>query len=120
MGNEAMERVAELTRDERSVLLYAESCMVDQGGLLEGARMNASDFEALNKFQAEGLLIWGRIPGAMLGKHGFSKSSPTHWVRFATEAWALAAELRQRRSLQVGPYARSVFEAVTARATGAP
>ena len=108
----------ELPRDARSALLYAESCCVDYGGLLEGVRMNAEDHEALRQFQAMGLLTFGRIPAALLGTHGFTRTNPTHWCRLNPKGWTLAHLCRMIRAEQVGPYATEVFAEVAARAAG--
>jgi hypothetical protein len=84
-----------LTRDEKSALVYAETCLVDYGGLLEGIRMNEHDIAAFNRFQTEGLLTWGRVPGAMLGT--FARKV-THWITFNDGAWILAHRLRRARA----------------------
>lgn len=101
-----------LSRIAKSIILYAESCLVDKGGLLEGCRMNMDDMAALDSLQRRGALTWGRIPSQLLGAHRLS-STPTHWVRFTPEAWALAGQLRQERASHLGPYSTSVFEAVS-------
>lgn len=107
-----MDEARELTKDQRSVLLYAECCAVDYGGLLDGRRMNADDHENLRQMQAIGWLTWGRIPSQLLGKHNFSQTSPTHWVKLTTKGWEMAHACRMIRSEQTGPYAKSVFDAV--------
>lgn len=104
-----------MSRDERSVMLYAESVITDHGGLMEGVRMNSEDHDALKKFADMGLLSYGRIPSILLGTHGFTQSKPTHWVAFGPTAWEAAHLLRQRRAQQKGPYASSVFEYVAAK-----
>lgn len=109
---QAIANVADLSKTQRSILLYAESCLVDHGGLLEGVRMNNADHAELAAFKADGLLDFGRIPGKLLG------NGKTHWVVFTEQAWALAAGCRKLRSEQLGPYARSVFDEIRARATG--
>ena len=101
-----------LTKDERSALVYAESCAVDRGGLLEAKRMNGADHVALCKFQQAGLLTWGRIPSCCLPAPSHFSSSPTHWVRLTEEGWVLAGELRRLRSHQLGPYSTAVFAVV--------
>ena len=57
--------ITTLTKVERSIILYAESCSVEYGGLLEGMRMNEDDLVALRKFE-EGILSFGRCPAALL------------------------------------------------------
>ena len=113
-----------MTRDQRSQLLYAETCVVDGGGLMVGVKMNADDHAAMNAFQESGLLVWGRIPGWLLGmtpsqdgeKLPTRPDGVTHWVQFGERAWELAHALRKARARR-GPYATAVFgdERVTAR-----
>ena len=82
-----------LNKTERSILLYAETCVVDYAGLLEGKRMNKDDIEALKKFEADGLLKFSRIPASVL--HGMVARECTHWVEFTDAAWTLAHTLRR-------------------------
>lgn len=83
-----------LTKAERSVLLYAETCVVDYAGLLEGKRMNNDDIDALKKFEAAGILTFGRIPARALA--WMVGRECTHWVEFNDSAWALAHALRRQ------------------------
>lgn len=87
---------ATLTKAQRSILLYAECCLVDYGGLLEGIRMNEADLDALKEFQEAGLLRFGRVPGRLLGS--FIGRSVTHWVAFAPACWDLVSRLRRLQS----------------------
>jgi hypothetical protein len=80
-----------LSRDERSLLLYAETCAVDHSGLMEGIRMNAADHQALKSLKAGGYLDHGRIPASLLKEAG----TRTHWVTLTQQGWALAHYLRQ-------------------------
>ena len=107
-----------LTRDQKSVLLYAETVIVDRGGLLTGARMNADDIANLKTFQDAGLLRFGRIPFALIKKASDSADSypSTHWIEFTEKAWSLVGELRRTRSAKRGPYAEKVFAAIAATA----
>lgn len=116
---EATESAKELTKDQRSALLYVETCVVDYGGLLEGRRMNTEDHESLRQMQAIGWLTWGRIPSSLLGRHDFTHSTPNHWARLTASGWKVAHACRMIRAEQVGPYARSVFEEVDSRASEA-
>ncbi|WP_236577872.1 hypothetical protein [Burkholderia glumae] len=68
-----------LTKDERSMMLYAESCCVDYSGLLEACRMNNEDMAALRRFQEAGLLTFGRVPANLLGQLASYGRKPTHW-----------------------------------------
>lgn len=98
------------SKDDKSMLLYAETCVVDHGGLLEGQRMNGADLKALLKFEHDGLARSGRIPAALLGEYKGTRK-PTHWIKLTPFGWAVAHELRRWRARDEarGPYATAVF-----------
>lgn len=105
-----------LTRDQRSFLLYAETCAVDHGGLLEGERMNAADIDAGRWYTSLGFMLFGCIPASHLPAPGqFSTWKPTYWCALTAEGWALAHLLRQQRAKRRGPYAEDVWAEVAAR-----
>jgi len=87
-----------LTKAEKSILLYAETCMVDGGGLLESRRMNGEDFVALGKYQTQSVLKFGRIPFRAIEAAKSYRREPTHWVTFTDRAWEIAHALRRQRA----------------------
>lgn len=87
-----------LSKTERSILLYAETVCVDYGGLLEAQRMNSDDIDALRKFQADGILTFGRIPSWVLDEVQVGSRRPTYWITLTDAAWDLAHALRRKRS----------------------
>jgi hypothetical protein len=87
---------ASLTKAQRSILLYAECCLVDHGGLLEGKRMNDADLRALTDFQDAGLLRFGRLPFRAIAQ--MVARECTHWVVFSSAAWDLAHAARRHQS----------------------
>jgi hypothetical protein len=103
---------ASMSKDERSFLLYVETQCVDAGGLLEGIRMNEADHEAAIRFEAAGLMRFGRMPARLLG----SKYGPqrTHYAELTDAGWELAGLLRRRRSEHRGPLATEVFAEIEA------
>lgn len=113
-GPSAAKTAEAMTRDERSCLVYVESCAVDCGGMLTGERMNADDHAALKRFAEDGLLTSGRIPACLLGK---GPRGLTHWAKLTDAGWSLAHQLRRARAEQVGPYATSVLAEVDERRT---
>lgn len=113
--------ITTLTREEKSILLYAETCMVDRSGLMVGARINAADIAALKKFEADGALAFGRIPHHCIGtlRHDGPGVESTHWITFKEPAWHAAHALRRLRAEQIGPNRRKVDEALAERAVPA-
>jgi hypothetical protein len=101
-----------LTRDEKSILLYAETCLVDRSGLLCGDRMNDADRAALAKFKAAGVLDYGRIPHKLVKREAVAD---THWITFNDEAWAAAHALRRERAKQVCSQRRAINAALAER-----
>lgn len=107
---------AMLTKVQRGILLYAETCLVDQGGLLQGVRMNAVDHEALTEFAALGILQYGRIPFKTIETLAHNSAGPyTHWITFTDAAWALAHQLRRRVASMERPNRRKVDAALEAK-----
>jgi len=89
----------EFTKDERSLLLYLETCLVDNAGRCESLRMNKEDFENIEKFKEEGLIRFGRIPWSEIEKlKKLYRSKYTHWVRFNERTWEIVWKLRKERS----------------------
>lgn len=95
-----MHNAENMTKDEKSLLLYIETCMVDHYGRLESQRMNTADFENLEKWKKEGFISFGRLKYryiAAIQKMGIAYK-PTHLVRLSEEAWILAHTLRHERA----------------------
>jgi len=96
-----LERV--FSRDEKSVLLYFETCLVDSyGGKVQGARMNGEDMLITENFERLGLIKFERIPFRKMEKlrKKLNMATPyTHTVRFIDEdAWTLAHRWRRERA----------------------
>lgn len=85
-----------MTRDELSMLLYLETCAVDQGGLVEGVRCNEKDLEIAQRWDDEGFLHFGRLKFRDIERVG--NRTFTHWVRFTDKAWEEACSARRGRS----------------------
>lgn len=88
-----------MTKDERSLLLYIETCAVDQGGLVRNQKINDDDREILKKWDKQGFISFSRITWASLkllvDKH------ESDLVRLSEEAWKLAHEERRARSVRM-------------------
>lgn len=79
----------------RSAFLYAETTLVDYGGLMEGNRLNEDDHEAFKELEAMGLLTHGRTPAVLIGI--FIGRSITHWVDFTDIGWQISALVRREQ-----------------------
>lgn len=89
----------EFSRVEKSILLYLETCLVDQYGRVEARRINMDDLEAIRKFMQEGLIDFGRLSSKAIQKlKDIPTKQYTHWVRFSDKAWELAHSFRKERS----------------------
>ena len=89
-----------MNKNEKSILLYLETCLVDQRGRVESQRMNEEDFENIEKFKKENLIDFGRIPFKELEKLN-KLSGPriyTHWIKSTDEAWKSAHKFRRERA----------------------
>ena len=95
-----MSREEEFTKDEKSLLLYFETCLVDAYGRVAGACINKKDMEITKKFMALELIEFGRLSFKTIQKFRGNKLSQiyTHWVRFSDKAWKLAHKWRRERS----------------------
>lgn len=83
--------IDKLTRDEISLLLYAESCMVDYGGLYQFERTNEADRKIMDRWRKDGFMDHGRVASECLRPH------VSLWLRLSPEGVAMAQELRRRR-----------------------
>jgi len=89
----------DLTRTEKSLLLYLETCLVDNLGKVQAARMNVEDFDAIAHLKELGLIDFGRLPFKDIEKsRRYLRVPNTHWVRFSDEAWKIAHALRRERT----------------------
>jgi hypothetical protein len=93
------------TREEKSLVLFFETCLVDGMGRVASAHMNAEDLQIAENLAKEGLIEFGRLNFKTVSK--FHKPRPsfsrqyTHWVRFTDKAWQLTHQWRRERSEQV-------------------
>lgn len=92
-----------LTKDERGLLLYLETCAVDAGGLIDVRKMNEDDFAIARRWDAEGLIAFGRLPGALVFSR--KKNNPyrhlSNYVILSPDAWQLAHAERRARSARL-------------------
>ena len=92
----ARKKPGPLSRDEQSLLLYAESCAVDCSGKMAGVRINGEDIEILRCWNESGFVRFGRIPMREIISAG--RAANTHWCVLSDAAWKAAAKLRRERA----------------------
>lgn len=107
------EFIETMSKEEKSALLYAESCLVDFSGLLESNKTNSMDIEAFKKFSSLDLVAFGRIPSELLSSDSPRKCA--HWITFNEKAWTIAHALRRRRSENVNQRRKDIDAAVSER-----
>ena len=82
----------EMTKDEKSLLLFLETRQVDYGGRVNLQHMNDDDMEIAERWNKEGFVGFGRI---VRRNHN---SDGTHWCRLSKEAFKIAHEIRIERA----------------------
>lgn len=86
-----MKTLEDMTKDERSLLLYLETRAVDYGGKIDTRHMNKEDIDTAKGWNKEGFLWFGRIKFHDIAYH------MTHWCELSDEAWSLAHQERKAR-----------------------
>ena len=81
----------DMSRDERSLLLYFETCAVDFSGRVDLQRVNEDDMQIAECWNDNGFISFGRI---VYKDHN---SQGNHWVELTDGAWSLAHEERRAR-----------------------
>lgn len=97
----------EMTKEERSLLLYFEARLVDRAGTVDHRNLNATDMMIAKQWGAARFIEFGRL------RLESCKNDATHWVRFTDAAWILAQCERRRRAERVlvkAPYKRTCDE----------
>lgn len=92
----------EMNKDERSLLIYLETCMVDYRGKIDHRRLNNSDVNLLESWNNSGFIDYGRVEMADIEKSNYKHY--THWIILSNDAWKLAHQERINRSLRMNPY----------------
>jgi RecB family endonuclease NucS len=89
----------EMSKDERSLLLYIETCVVDYAGLIHSLKINEDDRTLLKKWDESGFISWSRITFKSLQL--LSDKHRSTLVRLSEEAWTLAHQERRNRALRM-------------------
>ena len=86
----------ELTKDEKSLLMFFEYTAVDRWGWIDDVRkMNDDDIETMIKWNDEGFILSQRA-----SRKRDEKIQLTYIVRLSEAAWELAHQLRKEKALR--------------------
>lgn len=80
------------TADERSLLLYLETCAVDRGGKVDQRRLNDQDRKTLDHWNKTKFVQFGRIA------FDYVTEDAQSWCCLSEEAWEIAHDLRKARA----------------------
>lgn len=81
-----------LNRTEERLILYFETCCVDQAGYVESQRMNEEDFEIAKRWHKEEYVKFHRLK---IAEH---RGAQDHVVRLNHDAWLDVQQLRRTRA----------------------
>lgn len=85
--------LADMSKDDRSLLIYFETCEVDQGGFIRNpANMNKEDLEKAREWNERKFIDFQRA--TWMG-------NLTYRVRLSEKAWELAHEERRARATRM-------------------
>lgn len=87
-----MKTIDSLTKDEKSLLMFAECACVDHGGIYQPQRLNNTDRAILDQWQLEGFASHGRVASEHLTE------TRCVWLQLSDAAMHLAHELRIQRA----------------------
>ena len=88
--------LSEMSKDERSLLLYIESVSVEYGGLIDSRKINVGDREILERWDQSGFISYSRLTWASI--QTLHNKHCTDLVYLSEEAWRLAHEERRARA----------------------
>lgn len=87
--------LSEMTKHERSLLLFFETCATDWGGTVAVQHMNDDDREIAKRWTEAGFVEFRRIPFLEIVQRG--GATRTNFVTLSDDAWSLAHEERRAR-----------------------
>lgn len=91
----------EIDKDQASLLLLFENCIVDHGGKVRPDTMSDDDHVQASEWRHEGFIDFGRIRMGDDLDVSIPDAVPSLWVELSDEAWAEAHRLRKERGLRV-------------------
>jgi hypothetical protein len=84
--------LSDMSKEERSLLLYFESRCVDNNSGIDPRCMNENDFKIAKKWNENGFIEFRRVFS------GYLTEKLSHYVNLSDDAWNLAHEERQARA----------------------
>lgn len=93
--------LSEMTKDERSLLLFLETQAVDYGGLVDVRHMNEDDCNIASDWNEQGFIVYERISFYSIKAVSTATRKPTHYVILSEEAFRLAHEERIARAVRM-------------------
>lgn len=95
-------KLEKMNKNERSLLLFLETCAVDQGGRVDTRCMNSDDVALAKTWNESGFVEFGRIQAKdIFHSSRLLTESFTHWCQLSDDAWRLAHEERRARAKRV-------------------
>lgn len=94
-----MPKFEELGKDEKSLLLFVESCATDQGGRMDLRHTNTDDQDTLRAWHGEGYVKSGRIK--VKDHIQTSNAVYHHWVELSDQAITDAHRCRRERIVRM-------------------
>src|SRR5580692_11021328 len=85
--------VETMSKDERSLLLFLETCAVDRGGKVDIRHMNEVDIAISNEWTSTAFVKFGPIYS-----EDFKESRYSYYVLLSSDAHELSAKLRVDRA----------------------
>lgn len=87
-----------MTKQERSLLIYLETCSVDNRGKIDPRRLNDDDIEILKEWEDYKFIKFGRVKTVDIKDHCCS------WIILSDKAWEVAHDERKARAERMGQY----------------
>ena len=90
----ATTKIEELSKDEKSLLMYFEARSVDYSGTVDARNMNSDDFELAKYWKEMEFIDFGRIYSGHLNQ------GRSHWVELSNKAVSLAQDARRLKAIR--------------------
>ena len=90
-----MVKMEEYTEEEKRILVFLETCLVDRDGKFQSVKMNKDDWVIAEKFKREFLIDFGRLSSESILSKTYQQFPNTHWVRFSERAWEITHGFRR-------------------------